>query len=112
MIKHPLFVRTWPFLAVIGFFVFPMLYWALLWGDIGTLGPRGFKFQLNMYADFYSGMIWSAPYFSLALPVLIWSFVRWFKAPGAGTLLWTMFTTWVLCGYPGAFAVLWLSYIY
>lgn len=100
MIKHTVFIYTWPFLAAVGTFLFPMLFFALLAGDVAELSPQTFRNILDAYA----AALWlplGKLYFCLAFPALFWSFVRWFKKPCRNTLLWSMFTAWILCGYPG-----------
>ena len=110
MIKHPLFVFSWPLLAVLGTLILPHLYMALDCQDLAMLSLQKIGQSLNAYYSvffyFHAGPVYSL----FAFPALIWSFVCWFKNPCKNTLLWTMFTTWVLCGFPGGMLVSLLSY--
>ena len=89
MIKHPLFVYTWPIIAIaIQLILWPFLYDA----------------EALRYFDAYIEILslnWGKVYFGVAFPVLVFSYVLWFKKHSVITLLFTMFTTWVLCGLPG-----------
>ena len=111
MIKHPLFVYTWPIIAVACEFFVLIYFWYFLFSTDHNLldGPYILR-HLGGYVDVISLTNWGKVYFGIVFPVLILSYVLWFKNPGKKTLLFTMFTTWVLCGYPGLCLVCILSF--
>ena len=110
MIKNRLFVFTWPLVAV----AFELILWPYLWGFLFYSNyswrhtPNILK-HLDAYVTILS---WKGGilYFCMAFAILMWSYFRWIKNPCKKTLLFTMFTTWILCGYPGRCALFLLAW--
>ncbi len=102
LIKHPLFVYAWPFLAVAGIIVLPMLYWAVVPMGMEPFSPRALKLLLQFYVRLLSLGWWGVVYTCIAGSVMLCAFGRWFKNPCGDSLYWSMLATWLLCGYPGA----------
>lgn len=106
MIKHPLFVYAWPFLAVSGILLLPMLYWAVVPMDMAPFSSDALTLLLRIYTQLFSMGWWGVAYACIAGFVTLWAFRRWFKNPCGDTLYRSMLSTWLLCGYPGVGCVL------
>ena len=106
MIKHPLFVYTWPIIAI----ACELLVWPPMWNFLHT---SNYSFDVSYvlnhlmhYVEIISTINLGKVYFSIAFFMLILSYVFWFKKPDKKTLLFTIFTTWGLCGIPGLLFVI------
>lgn len=110
MIKNKIFIYIWPLLALIGIFLLPCLYTALVSWTILGFSPEFISRLIEAYVYIPTKHIEGIIYFLFAYTLLIWSFVRWFKNPCKQTLLWSMFIAWVPCGFPGIFFVILLNF--
>ena len=111
MIKNRLFIYTWPIIAFACEFFVLVYFWSFLFYSSHSLldGSHVLR-HLAGYVDIITMTNFGKVYFGIAFPVLILSYVLWFKNPGKKTFLFSMFTTWVLCGYPGVSFLLILAW--
>ena len=104
MIKNRLFIFTWPLIAVAcNFLLWPYVFWYFhdSLDGMHLLSIEDTLHLLNAYVIAISTKWLATVCACIGFTIFIWSYIRWFKNPCKKTLLLTMFTTWIVCGFPG-----------
>ena len=94
-----MFVLLWPVgLAIGALGIFKLCFWLIVPGDISQL--------VDIYAFyFFTGPYASYIYTVFSFSMLLFSMLYWFIRPSIKSLACTIFTAWILCGFPPIYII-------